>query len=37
LLRLFGLDHDQFSYKRGGRVQSLIDGQPARMVDELLA
>jgi hypothetical protein len=37
LLRLFGLNHDQFSYKRGGRVQSLIDGQPARMVDELLA
>jgi len=35
LLRLFGLD--QLNYKRGGRVQSLIDGQPARVVEELLA
>ena len=37
LLQLFGLDHDHLKYKRGGRVQSLIDGQPARVVEELLA
>ena len=37
LLQLFGLDHDHLKYKRGGRVQSLIDGQPARVLEELLA
>ena len=37
LLQLFGLDHNHLKYKRGGRVQSLIDGQPARVVEELLA
>jgi uncharacterized protein (DUF1501 family) len=37
LLRLFGLDHDHLNYKRGGRVQSLIDGQPARVVEEIMA
>jgi len=37
LLRLFGLDHNQLNYKRGGLVQSLIDGQPARLIEEVLA
>jgi len=37
LLQLFGLDHNHLKYKRGGRVQSLIDGQPARVLEELLA
>jgi len=37
LLRLFGLDHNQLNYKRGGQVQSLIDGQPARLIEEVLA
>ena len=37
LLRLFGLDHDHLNYKRGGRVQSLIDVQPARAVEEIMA
>ena len=36
LLQLFGLDHDHLKYKRGGRVQSLIDGQPARLIEEVL-
>ncbi|MBT6661149.1 MAG: DUF1501 domain-containing protein [Verrucomicrobia bacterium] len=37
LLRLFGLDQNQLNYKRGGQVQSLIDGQPARLIEEVLA
>ena len=37
LLQLFGLDYNHLKYKRGGRVKSLIDGQPARVVEELLA
>jgi len=37
LLRLFGLDHEQLTYKRNGREQSLTDGQPGRIVEGLLA
>jgi uncharacterized protein (DUF1501 family) len=37
LLRQFGLDHEQLVYKRSSREQSLTDGQPARVVEEILA
>jgi len=37
LLRLFGLDFDGLVFKRSGREQSLTDGQPARVVEEILA
>lgn len=37
LLHLFGLDHATLAYRRNGREQTLIDGQPARIVKELLA
>ncbi len=36
LMHLFGLDPKQLVYKRNGREQSLIDGQPGRVVGELL-
>jgi hypothetical protein len=37
LLSLFGLDHEALTYKRNGLAASLTDGQPARVVRELLA
>ena len=37
VLHQFGLDATQLLYKRGGREQSLIDGQPGRVVADLLA
>lgn len=36
LLKLFGLDHEELVYRWSGRPQSLTDGQPGRVVDELL-
>ena len=36
LLHLFGLDHAQLIYKRNGREQTLTDGQPSRIVSEIL-
>jgi arylsulfatase A-like enzyme len=37
LLHLFGLDHAKLVYKRNNREQSLVDGQSARVVTEILA
>jgi hypothetical protein len=37
LLHLFGLDPERLTYKRNGTQQSLIDGQKARVVTEILA
>jgi uncharacterized protein (DUF1501 family) len=37
LLHLFGLDHRTLVFKRPGGNASLVDGQPARVVEELLA
>lgn len=37
LLNLFGLDHERLTYKRNGREQSLLDGQPGKVVPGLLA
>jgi len=37
LLHLFGLDQERVSFQRASGVGSLIDGQPARVVKELLA
>jgi hypothetical protein len=37
LLHLFGLDHQTLNFNRPGGAGSLVDGQPARVVTELLA
>lgn len=37
LLHLFGLDPEQLVYLRSGQEQSLLDGQPGRIVREILA
>lgn len=37
LLRLFGLDAEHLTYEQNGREQSLIDGQPAKVIEGLLA
>jgi hypothetical protein len=37
LLHLFGLDHNQLTFVKNLRPQSLVDGQEARVVTELLA
>ena len=37
LLRQFGINHEQLTYKRAGQEQTLTDGQKARVVKELLA
>jgi hypothetical protein len=37
LLHLFGLDHRRVVYRRNNQEQSLIDGQTARVVREILA
>jgi hypothetical protein len=35
-LHLFGLDHTKLVYQRNGRELTLTDGQPARVVREVL-
>lgn len=37
LLHLFGLRHDELTFKRNNQDRSLLDGQQCRIVDELLA
>jgi Protein of unknown function (DUF1501) len=37
LLKLFGLDHTQLAYRRNGLAMSLTDGQPARVVEGIMA
>jgi hypothetical protein len=37
LLHLFGIDHRQLTFARNGRELTLTDGQPARVVREILA
>jgi hypothetical protein len=37
VLHLFGLDHERLTYKRNGLATTLTDGQPARVITELLA
>lgn len=37
LLHLFGLEADRVFYHRGGRDQTLIDGQPGKIIDGLIA
>jgi hypothetical protein len=37
LLHLFGLDHTRLVYGRNGREESLTDGQPCRVVHEILS
>ncbi len=37
LLHLFGLDHQELTFKRPNGDVSLVDGQPARVVEEILA
>ncbi|MFI4874201.1 MAG: DUF1501 domain-containing protein, partial [Blastopirellula sp. JB062] len=36
LLHLFGLEHDKLTFRRNERDQTLTDGQPAKIVHELL-
>ena len=37
LLNLFGLDPNELIYKRNGRAQSLLNGQPGKVISGLLA
>ena len=37
LLHLFGLDAEALTFKQNGREQTLLDGQPGRIVEGLLA
>ena len=37
LLHLFGLDAQALTYKQNGREESLLDGQPGKIVQGLLA
>ena len=37
LLHLFGIQAEQLTYKRNGREETLLDGQPGQIVDGLLA
>ena len=37
LLHLFGIDPEQLVYLRNGRDQSLLDGQPGKVIEGLLA
>jgi hypothetical protein len=37
LLHLFGLEHERLTYLRNNRGQTLTDGQPGRVVTEMLA
>ena len=34
---LFGIDAPELIYKRNGREQTLLDGQPGNVIDKLLA
>ena len=36
LLHLLGLDNDRLVFKRNGREQTLLDGQPGKVIHELL-
>jgi hypothetical protein len=37
LMHLFGLDAEQLTYTRNGAEQTLIDGQPSRIVHDIIA
>ena len=37
LLHLFGLSAEALNYKQNGRLQTLLDGQPGRVIPGLLA
>ena len=37
LMHLFGIDPEELVYLRNGREQSLLDGQPGKVVEGLLA
>ncbi len=37
LMHLFGIDPDELVYRRNGREQTLLDGQPGKVVNGLLA
>jgi hypothetical protein len=37
LLHLFGLDAERLTFVRNNRAESLLDGQPGRVVTEILA
>ncbi|MEC9094715.1 MAG: DUF1501 domain-containing protein, partial [Planctomycetota bacterium] len=37
LLHLFGLNPETLNYKRNGRLQSLLDGQPGKIIKGLLS
>lgn len=37
LLHLFGLEAEHLTYEQNGREQSLVDGQPAKIIEKLLA
>lgn len=37
LLHLFGLDHEQLTFRRANRDQTLTDGQPGKVVEGLLS
>jgi hypothetical protein len=37
LLHLFGLDPEKLTFRRNNRDQTLTDGQPGRVVSEMLA
>ena len=37
LLHLFGLDAEALTFKQNGREQTLLDGQPGKIVKALLA
>lgn len=36
LMNLFGLDPQRLTFKRTGREQSLLDGQPGKVVSGIL-
>lgn len=37
LLHLFGLEHDKLTFHRSNKAQTLTDGQPAKVVQEVLS
>lgn len=37
ILHLFGLDPEKLTFRRNGREQTLLDNQPGRVVEEILA
>jgi hypothetical protein len=36
VLRQFGIDHQELTYHHAGREQSLVDGRPAKVIDEIV-